>query len=39
MVWTRNQPQEESWKNYKYVEIEQLAIEQLLSQWKKSKEK
>ena len=37
VVGTRHQPQEESWKNYKYVETEQLAIEQLWSQWKKIK--
>ena len=34
MVQTRNQLQEENWKNHKYVVSKQHAPEQLLCQWR-----
>ena len=35
LLWdeTRDQLQEENWKNWNYVEIKQHATEQLLGQW------
>ena len=35
----KNQLREENWKFNKYVEVTQHATEQLMGQWKKSKEK